>query len=149
MCSSVEVTSKSNARLWIVPQEPSIAHLLKLARRAMRLRCPRCGGGGVLRTWFHLKPVCPTCGLVFDRGESDYWIGGYTVNFIVAEVFGIGAGVVYTLVSWPNVPWTRVEYGTATLMVLLPILFFPFSRLLWLAVDLAFRPVEAGDQRVG
>jgi hypothetical protein len=34
-------------------------------------------------------------------------------------------------------------------MVLLPILFFPFSRLLWLAVDLAFRPTEPGDQLAG
>jgi hypothetical protein len=32
-----------------------------------------------------------------------------------------------------------------TLAVLLPILMFPWSRTLWLAWDLAFRPREEGD----
>ena len=31
--------------------------------------------------------------------------------------------------------------------VLLPIVFFPFSRTLWLAWDLSFRPSEPGDER--
>jgi hypothetical protein len=100
-----------------------------------------------MRNWFHTKEACPACGLVFDRREKDYWIGGFTVNLVAAELLGIGAAVVYVIASWPEVPWTFVEYGTALLMVALPILFFPFSRLLWLAVDLCFRPVEQGDQR--
>jgi len=35
----------------------------------------------------------------------------------------------------------------AVLCVLLPIAFFPFSRTLWLAWDLSFRPFEPGDEK--
>jgi hypothetical protein len=31
------------------------------------------------------------------------------------------------------------------LCIVLPFLFFPFSRTLWLAWDLSFRPLEPGD----
>src|SRR3712207_6921761 len=72
-----------------------------MALRALTLRCPRCGGRGILRNWFNLKHHCPSCDLVFNRGESgDYWLGGYNVNFIVAEttaVIGTGIYVVATL----------------------------------------------------
>lgn len=39
----------------------------------------------------------------------------------------------------------RLTGRALALMVTLPFLFFPFSRTLWLAVDLCFRPEEPGD----
>ena len=119
--------------------------LLRATTRALLLRCPRCGGRGILRTWFHLKPSCPSCALALERGEKDYWLGGYAVNLVVAELLGVGAIVAFIIATWPDVPWTAVEYGAPVLIVLLPIVFFPFSRTLWLAWDLHFRPGEPGD----
>jgi len=114
--------------------------------RALLLRCPRCGGGQVLRNWFNLKTQCPTCDLVFDRGESgDYWLGGYTINFIVAECTAVILTVAFVLATLPDVPWSLVGFTALAAAALLPVLFFPFSRTLWLALDLSARPSLRGD----
>jgi uncharacterized protein (DUF983 family) len=114
--------------------------------RAILLRCPRCGGNNVLRNWFNLKEQCPTCGIVFDRGESaDYWLGGYTINFLVAEFTAVILTVIFVLATLPEVPWNVVGFTALAAATLLPILFFPFSRTLWLALDLSARPTLRGD----
>jgi hypothetical protein len=43
------------------------------------------------------------------------------------------------LVTWPNPPWTLLQYGGAILMVLTPIVLYPFTKTVFLAVDLAVR----------
>lgn len=120
---------------------------LRMFGRAILLRCPRCGGGGVLRNWFNLKESCPTCHLNFNRGESgDYWLGGYTINFLVAEFTAVILTVIFVLATLPDVPWNVVGFTALAAAALLPILFFPFSRTLWLALDLSARPKLRGDQ---
>ncbi len=42
----------------------------------------------------------------------------------------------------PDIPWTFIQFGGATMAILFPLLFFPVSRLLWLAWDYCFRPVR-------
>ena len=93
-----------------------------------------------------MRERCPTCGLALERGErSDFWIGAYVFNLVAGEVIAIGVPIVWMIVSSPHQPWAAIEIVAASLCVLLPILFFPFSRTLWLAWDLSFRPVEPGD----
>lgn len=124
-------------------------NLLLLLGRAALLRCPRCGGRGILRGWFNLQHRCPTCRLVFQRGESDYWLGGYTINFVVAETAAVVLIVALILATLPAVPWAVVTYAAMAAVVVLPLLFFPFSRTLFLAVDLYVRPSELGDRATG
>ena len=67
------------------------------------------------------------------------------VNFVVAElliVFGAGATILLTL---PDVPWTGLKRWLLVLAVVTPILFYPFAKTIWLAIDLNFRPVTDGD----
>ena len=53
----------------------------------MLLRCPRCGGAGILQHWFKMMESCPTCGLALERGEAhDYWLGAYAINLVVARI---------------------------------------------------------------
>ena len=113
--------------------------VLRLLGRGLRLHCPRCGGARILAGWFRLKSECPTCGLALDRGEHDYWLGAYALNLIVAELAAAACIVVIVLATWPDVRWTLVQFGGVALAVATPILFFPFSRVVWLALDLAFR----------
>jgi uncharacterized protein (DUF983 family) len=114
--------------------------------RALVLRCPRCGGRGIVRGWLRLADSCPHCGLALERGErSDFWIGAYVFNLVAGEVLAIGIPIVWMIVSAPHQPWTAIEILAAVLCVALPFAFFPFSRTLWLAWDLSFRPVEPGD----
>ena len=115
--------------------------------RALRLRCPRCGAGAIRATWFRLAEGCPRCGLALERGEtSDFWIGAYVFNLAMGELVAIGIPIAWVIATWPNPSWGRVELLAIALCVLLPLLFFPFSRTLWLAWDLSFRPSEPGDQ---
>lgn len=118
--------------------------------RAFLLRCPRCGGRGLLRTWFKMADRCPTCGLALERGEaSEFWIGAYVFNLVAGEVLAIGIPIIWMIASAPHQPWTAIQITAALLAVILPVAFFPFSRTLWLAWDLSFRPAEPGDSGGG
>jgi len=92
-----------------------------------------------------MRAACPSCHLLLDRGEADYFLGGYTVNFVVSElliVVGAAAGII---LSWPEVPWRLITWSLVALMLLAPILFYPFAKTLWLATDLIFRPLTLKD----
>ena len=72
-----------------------------------------------------------------DRGESDYFLGAYTINLIGALVLAVGLAVLAGVrPDWPRF-WL---YGLGlSAIVLFAFWFYPVSRLLWLAFDLAFR----------
>jgi uncharacterized protein (DUF983 family) len=113
--------------------------------RALRLRCPRCGAGKVTVRWLGLRPACPSCALRLDRGESDYWLGAMLFNLIAAETL-FAAGLVTVLVlTWPDPPWDALQWGSIIAMIVAPLILFPFTKLLWLAFDLVFRPPTPKD----
>lgn len=127
------------------PFDRGAVRLARHVSRALLLRCPVCGGGSLFTRWVHMKPVCPRCGLRTDRGEADYFIGGYTVNFVTAELTAAVGMLIVVVATWPTVPWRGLMWGGVALMVALPIAFYPYSRTLWLAIDLTFRPPHEGD----
>src|SRR5262249_58650633 len=96
-----------------------------LFARALRLRCPACGGGPIMLSWFTVAPSCPACGLHLDRDEPGYWIGSYTINLFLTEGFFalvFGAGI---WITWARVPWAGrpiVRWGLAALT---PVLVVP------------------------
>jgi uncharacterized protein (DUF983 family) len=117
----------------------------RMMKRALLLRCPYCGSRGVLNGWLTMRTSCPACRLRLDRGERDFFIGAYLVNLIVAEL--VAAALIAGTVAafWPDVPWSWLLRVGVVLMVVMPFLFFPFSRLVWLAVDLTFQPPVVRD----
>jgi len=122
-----------------------MAAILVRFARALRRRCPHCGAGPVTVRWFGLRPACPRCGLRLDRGEQDYFLGAIVFNMAFAEgLFALGLiGVL--LWTYPSPPWDGLYYGGIPGMILAPIFFYPFSKLCWLAFDLAFRPARPKD----
>lgn len=114
-------------------------------RWALARRCPNCGSGSIFRTYLHQRDICPGCGIRLDRGQSDFFIGAYTINLIVAEMLVFFGGLATLGLTWPDVPWDGLMYGLAALMVAAPIALYPLSRQLWLATDLIFRPSEPDD----
>ncbi len=127
------------------PVQLSPVRAATLLWRAARLRCPNCGEGRLFSGWVKMKRACPSCHLLLDRGEGDYFLGGYTINFIVSElliVVGATAGIILT---WPEVPWRLITWSLVALMIVAPILFYPFAKTLWLATDLVFRPLTLRD----
>lgn len=121
----------------------STARAAQMVTRALVRRCPWCGGRGVFDGWFHTKPVCPHCGLRFDRGEGDFFYGAYMFNLIAAELIFVALLIVVVVATWPNTPWTALTWGSIVVAVVAPIFTYPIAKQVWLAFDLAFRPHRA------
>ncbi|MDQ6738054.1 MAG: DUF983 domain-containing protein [Gemmatimonadota bacterium] len=127
---------------------PRIRDVLKEFGRAVALRCPNCGGKHVLKNWFTLLTRCDRCGIRLERGESeDYYLGGMFFNIALAEVLFAMVLLIVIVWRWPNVPWAGVEYSLLVAMVAAPIVLYPVSRLMWLALDLLLRPPDATEMR--
>lgn len=118
--------------------------------RGLVRRCPLCGSRDVFRSWLQTREACPGCGIRMDRGEDDFFLGGFTVNFIAVELFLVAFLVAMVVITWPAVPWNLLVWIGAPLLVIAPVVFYPFSRTIWLALDLGMRPPRpedfAGDQ---
>src|SRR5690242_160797 len=117
----------------------------RLFTRALLLRCPHCGGGGLFRHWFAMKEHCPTCGLSLATGNR---VGAYIFNMAAAEVVLTAVLVTWIVRTWPNPPWDLLQYLAPLLMVLSPLLFYPFAKIAFVATDLAMHPRAEPDALV-
>ena len=119
----------------------------KILWRALALRCPHCGGEGILKSWFTMKERCPRCGLHLDREEGDYFLGAYMIMLILMESLFAAGFLIVLLVTWPDPPWQAIQWIGA-LVLLAGVLFaYPFAKTLWIAVDIMFRPVGSAELR--
>lgn len=123
-------------------EPPALPRPRTLFARALRLRCPVCGGHPILLSWFTVAPSCPVCGFHLDRDEPGYWLGSYTVNLFATEGVWVAFFVGGLLLSWPTVPWSALLWGGIAVGAATPILLFPFTKTMYLAIDLCFRPPE-------
>lgn len=119
---------------------PRVGVLLRMLGRAVTLRCPVCGSGPVRESWFRLRETCGNCGCRLERGEPDYFLGGMMFNLVISELLFALVFVAVLVVRWPTVPWDGIQVGAPLGMIIAPIVLYPVSKLVWLAVDLAFRP---------
>jgi hypothetical protein len=62
------------------------------------------------------------------------------ILFTLVGLFGYATIVVAVAVT-RTTPWDLLENGLPLLTIVMLLVFFPFSKLLWLAFDLMFRPV--------
>ena len=99
----------------------------------------------MFRKWLKSREVCNECGFRFNRGEDDYFIGAYTLNLIVAELIVVAAMIAVMVALWPDVPWSKLTWALVLLAILSPIATYPYSKSVWLAIDLQFRPAEPAD----
>jgi uncharacterized protein (DUF983 family) len=125
-----------------VPQLPENdrARGLLTLRRALTRRCPYCGSPGIYHGYLALREVCPVCGTRFER-EEGYFLGAYALNLIVAEIVGLTLAILLlfrTDLRHLDLIWQEVI--AVAIVVALPILFFPFARAIWIAMDLTFHP---------
>jgi len=98
-----------------------------LLYRAIARKCPNCGRGKVLKSYFHMNQECSSCGSVFWKNEGE-WTGPMLIDFI----FALGA----SLYSWAALVYFDVSLGyqialTGAIAALGGILIMPWSRSLW------------------
>jgi uncharacterized protein (DUF983 family) len=115
---------------------------LRLFSRALRLRCPNCGGAPLFERWLRIQDRCPACGLRTERGEEGYGVGAYMFNIMASELLWVAVGLGLAVWTWPDPPWDLLLYGGGILMIVMPFVCYPFSKTIFLAFDLLFRPPE-------
>lgn len=105
--------------------------------RGLTRRCARCGSGKLFRRWFHMVDDCPGCGLHFER-EQGYWTGALAINIIATG--GLFAILFVTLlaITIPDVPVVPLLLILVPEAILGPIVYYPFSKTVWVAVDRAY-----------
>ncbi len=111
--------------------------------RASGRRCPRCGERA-FASFYGLRDHCSRCGLHFER-EQGYWVGALIINTTVTfgsfVILFVGGMIVY----WPDVPWGGLMAVTIGVMAVLPVVFYPFSKTIWMALELSWHPLEPGE----
>jgi uncharacterized protein (DUF983 family) len=102
--------------------------------RGLVRRCPRCGSGGLFRGWLKIRERCPRCGLRLEREEGGF-LGAMTINYLVTVLVWIALLVVWLVVDLPDVRVAPLTIASVALVALFPLLFFPFAKTTWTAID--------------
>lgn len=112
--------------------------------RAMRRRCPACGGKGISRHAATVANDCPRCGLDLERQVGSF-IGGVGLNTIVSFILlmvVIGGGFI---VTEGRASIFGILVPAITVALIVPLVFYARSRLLWVALELRWWPLEPGE----
>ncbi len=110
--------------------------------RGLGKRCPFCGSGGLFDGWLRMKPTCPSCKHHFSQ-EEGFFLGAYALNFAITEGLLLLCLIPYIVLASadPAVDRPVMPFVIAGLVasVVGPMIFYPFSRTLWVAIDLMVR----------
>ena len=132
--------SQSTGSPKIPPDDPVIrVPALTLLSRAFRRRCPVCGSKDIWTSWISMKEECPNCEYHFVR-ENGYFLGATTLNVIFSEFLVMGLMII--LLAFTSMIWWRVELVILPLAIVVPILWNPFFKGIWLTLDLTAHPVK-------
>jgi uncharacterized protein (DUF983 family) len=117
-------TSADSASARSIAARPSATVLLY---RALAGKCPNCGIGKVLKSYFQMNAQCSSCGSVFWKNEGE-WTGPMLLDFI----FALGA----SLYTWAALVYFDFSLAsqlaiTGAIAGLGGILVMPWSRSLW------------------
>jgi uncharacterized protein (DUF983 family) len=112
--------------------------------RALRLRCPRCGRGRLFEGAFRMAERCTSCGLRYERAPG-YFVGAIYVNYAVTVALGLGLVV---LLDWlvGLDPDLQIVLAVAV-TVLVPLVFFRYSRSLWLGLEYMVTSADESRER--
>jgi uncharacterized protein (DUF983 family) len=103
--------------------------------RALRLKCPRCGGAPMFCGVFKMHERCASCDLKFER-EPGYFLGSIYINY--------GLSALIITVGWITLRFgykfdaKLLLVGFLVFLVVFQSLFFRYARALWLAMDCRF-----------
>jgi uncharacterized protein (DUF983 family) len=127
------------------PVERPVVRPVRLIGRGLTRRCAVCGAGGLFRGYFSMVERCPRCDFRFER-EQGAFIGAVGINTIVTFTVLLVVVVTSFVATYPD--GLAVALGIAVVAaVALPVVFYPFSKTLWVAIELAMRPLEPGEAR--
>ena len=121
--------------------------------RGFRKRCPRCGERDTFVSWFQPRQACRRCELRFAKEEGGF-LGAMTLNYLVAIGLWVVVLVVVVVMTGPDVPVAPLMVLSAVVLIGVPLLFYPRSKMIWAAVEFLvlqgepeYRPPVSRDAR--
>ena len=116
------------------PEVEGLPHPAVMLLRGLLKHCPRCGSGRLFESWLKMRERCPRCGLKFEREEGAF-LGAFVINFaFILVVVAAYLFITVATIRHPNPVTLSIIAVAITFGV--PVLFYPFSRTIWTAIDL-------------
>lgn len=115
--------------------------------RGLTKRCALCGSGGLFTGWFRMRERCPRCEYRFER-EEGFFLGAYVINLAITQGLLLALAVVPLIVlldTRPDQSLAPIVGGGLVAALAGPLVFYPFSKTVWTAIDLILRPVDAPE----
>lgn len=125
-------------------EEPLPLTHTRVVVRGLLRRCPLCGSGEIFTSWYHQRERCPRCNYPTTRVD-DQWIGSLGMNTIVSFGLLLATIAIGFTVTYPDPPVGVLLVLAVSVAALVPVVFFPISKSLWSAIDMAMRPPEPND----
>jgi uncharacterized protein (DUF983 family) len=123
-------------------RDPSFGRMI---RRAIVLLCPLCGARRTfIRRWFGKYERCRTCGIRWRR-EEGFELGAITINTILTFIVLTAAMTVGFITTSPDIPVLPMVLSLVGVAVLMPIVIYPFTFTIWLALDIAVHRPDAAE----
>src|SRR5437867_4064939 len=110
------------------------ASAIRVLARGLLRRCPRCGQGKLFLGWFTLRERCQRCDLRLQREEGGF-LGAMVINYAVTMVAWVALLVAWLVVDLPDVRVAPLLLTSFAVILLVPTLFYPFSKTIWAAVE--------------
>jgi uncharacterized protein (DUF983 family) len=117
---------------------------MRMLGRGLVKHCPVCGQGQLFRRWFRMVERCPRCGLRFQRIEG-HWTGDLGINTIVSFGALFVTLIVGIVLTYPDIPGVLLFVVAVGVALFVPLVFYPFSKTIWVALDLMMRPLEPDE----
>lgn len=93
-----------------------------------------------------LTDTCSECGLRYER-EEGYWLGAILINTaFTIGAFGVGM-IVWAIATWPDPPWGVMTIVGIGFNLIAPIVFYPYSKTLWVAMEITAHPPGVPSRR--
>ena len=116
-----------------------------MLRRAVMLRCPWCGSRRTfVRRWFGKYDRCRTCGIRWRR-EEGFELGAVTINTVLTFIVLTAAMTIGFIRTSPDIPVVPMVLSLVGVAILMPIVIYPFTFTIWLALDLAVHRPDAAE----
>jgi uncharacterized protein (DUF983 family) len=113
--------------------------------RALCRRCPSCGRGSVLKSYFGMNERCPVCGAVFWRNDGEQ-VGPMVVDCSVATAAGFAAWAMLVFLGCSEAMQLALAVAAVVGSV---VLLAPWSRSFWTLFLYVSGGMEPGNPQTG
>ena len=114
--------------------------------RSLLRRCPNCGHHRAwFINWFKQGDRCVGCGVKRTRDTEGHELGSMTIASMINIVLIMIAIGIAIAITAPDVPVLTLYIVLASAALIFPILTWPMTHTVWMAIDLIVRPMSQGE----